>query len=97
MLPIYFASRYTGYGVFFASVYMIYQTKPLEALDIKYWAKPHAERELQVSVRSIYIIQKKKKNFVGSEALPTSIKARRSPRALAPCVLPTGVIKKGVQ
>jgi len=41
--------RYLGYGGFFAGVYLIYQTKPLEALDIKYWARPRAEKELQVS------------------------------------------------
>lgn len=30
---------------------MIYHTKPLEALDIKYWAKPRAEKELEVEMK----------------------------------------------
>lgn len=40
--------RYLGYGTFFVSMYLIYNTKPPEALDIKYWARPRAEKELQV-------------------------------------------------
>jgi len=40
--------RCVGYGGFFLSVYLIYQTKPLEALDISYWARPRAEKEIQV-------------------------------------------------
>jgi len=38
--------------------------------------------------------RKEKKNYVGSEALPTLIKERKTPRAEAPCVLLTIVIKK---
>ena len=40
--------RYAGYGSFFLGIFLIYQTKPLEALDIKYWAKPRALAELEV-------------------------------------------------
>jgi len=39
---------YAGYGSFFLGIFLIYQTKPLEALDIKYWAKPRALAELEV-------------------------------------------------
>mmetsp|Transcript_7963 Transcript_7963/g.17078 ORF Transcript_7963/g.17078 Transcript_7963/m.17078 type:complete len:174 (+) Transcript_7963:274-795(+) len=42
---------YLGYGGFFAGVYLIYHAKPLEALDIKYWAKPRAEKELETEMR----------------------------------------------
>jgi hypothetical protein len=41
--------------------------------------------------------KKEKKNYVGSEALPISIKERRTPRAEALCVLLTRVKKKEVQ
>jgi len=44
---------YAGYGTFFAGVYLIYQTKPLEALDIKYWAKPRAEAELDMELKML--------------------------------------------
>ncbi|KAF5838285.1 NADH:ubiquinone oxidoreductase 17 kDa subunit [Dunaliella salina] len=44
---------YTGYGLFFAGVYLIYNTKPLESLDIKYWARPRAENELKVEMRML--------------------------------------------
>ena len=46
-------SRYAGYGTFFLGVVLIYQTKPLEALDIKYWAKPRAQAELDVELRML--------------------------------------------
>eukprot|EP00983_Pelagomonas_calceolata_P096543 1158139-Pelagomonas_calceolata.AAC.3 len=48
--------RYTGYGVFFAGVYLIYQTKPLESLDIKYWARPRAEKELKWQHKSCTVL-----------------------------------------
>jgi hypothetical protein len=38
--------------------------------------------------------KKEKKNSVGNEALPTSIKERRTTRASAPCVLLTRVKKE---
>ena len=46
-----FNFRYAGYGSFFLGVFLIYQTKPLEALDIKYWARPRAEKELQTEMK----------------------------------------------
>lgn len=45
--------RYLGYGSFFAGVFLIYQTKPLEALDIKYWAKPRAQQELDIELKML--------------------------------------------
>ena len=48
-----FDYRYAGYGTFFLGVFLIYQTKPLEALDIKYWAKPRAQAELDVELRML--------------------------------------------
>ncbi len=45
--------RYAGYGSFFLGVFLIYQTKPLEALDIKYWAKPRAQDELDVELKML--------------------------------------------
>lgn len=45
--------RYTGYGLFFAGVYTVYHAKPLESLDIKYWARPRAEKELEVEMRML--------------------------------------------
>lgn len=45
--------RYAGYGTFFLGVFLIYQTKPLEALDIKYWAKPRAQAELDVELKML--------------------------------------------
>jgi len=44
---------YTGYGTFFLGVFLIYHTKPLEALDIKYWARPRAEAELDVELKML--------------------------------------------
>jgi hypothetical protein len=34
-------------------VFLIYHTKPLEALDIKYWARPRAEAELDVELKML--------------------------------------------
>jgi hypothetical protein len=45
--------RYLGYGAFFAGIYLIYQTKPLESLDIKYWAKPRAVKELDEEMKML--------------------------------------------
>lgn len=45
--------RYLGYGAFFAGIYLIYQTKPLESLDIKYWAKPRATLELEEEMKML--------------------------------------------
>ena len=45
--------RYVGYGGFFLGVYLIYHAKPLEALDIKYWARPRAESELATEKRML--------------------------------------------
>ncbi len=45
--------RYAGYGSFFLGVFLIYQTKPLENLDIKYWAKPRAQAELDVELKML--------------------------------------------
>ena len=45
--------RYAGYGSFFLGVFLIYQTKPLEALDIKYWARPRAQAELDVELKML--------------------------------------------
>lgn len=44
---------YIGYGGFFLGVYLIYHAKPLEALDIKYWAAPRAAKELEVEMRML--------------------------------------------
>eukprot|EP00798_Chlamydomonas_sp_ICE-L_P023229 gene23229-30452_t len=44
---------YGGYGIFFAGVFLIYHTKPLEALDIKYWARPRAQKELEEELRML--------------------------------------------
>ncbi len=49
--------RIPGYAAFFAGIYLIYHAKPLEALDIKYWAKPRAERELEVETRMLNKLQ----------------------------------------
>ena len=43
--------RYPAYGGFFAGIYLIYHCKPLEALDIKYWARPRAQKELEQDMR----------------------------------------------
>lgn len=45
--------RYAGYGSFFLGIFLIYQTKPLEALDIKYWAKPRAQAELDIELKML--------------------------------------------
>ncbi len=34
-------------------MFLIYHTKPLEALDIKYWAKPRAQAELDVELKML--------------------------------------------
>ncbi len=34
-------------------VYLIYHAKPLEAMDIKYWAAPRAAKELEVEMRML--------------------------------------------
>ncbi len=34
-------------------MYLIYHAKPLEALDIKYWAAPRAAKELEVEMRML--------------------------------------------
>lgn len=47
------STRYIGYGGFFLGVYLIYHAKPLEALDIKYWAAPRAAKELEVEMRML--------------------------------------------
>lgn len=49
--------RYVGYGGFFLAVYLIYHAKPLEALDIKYWAKPRASDELAMEMRMLDKLQ----------------------------------------
>lgn len=49
--------RYLGYGGFFAGIYFIYHAKPLEALDIKYWARPHAEKELAMEMKMLDKLQ----------------------------------------
>ncbi|KAL6764806.1 NADH:ubiquinone oxidoreductase 17 kDa subunit, partial [Haematococcus lacustris] len=48
---------YTGFGLFFAGCYAICHAKPLEALDIKYWARPRAETELEVDMRMMDKLQ----------------------------------------
>lgn len=45
--------RYAGYGSFFLGIYLIYHAKPLEALDIKYWARPRAQTELDLELRML--------------------------------------------
>jgi hypothetical protein len=45
--------RYVGYGGVAVGIYLIYHAKPLEALDIKYWARPRAADELQVELRML--------------------------------------------
>uniref|UniRef100_A0A7S0WVN2 NADH dehydrogenase [ubiquinone] 1 beta subcomplex subunit 11, mitochondrial n=1 Tax=Chlamydomonas leiostraca TaxID=1034604 RepID=A0A7S0WVN2_9CHLO len=44
---------YGGYAAFFAGIYAIYHAKPEEALDIKYWARPRAEKELDVEMKML--------------------------------------------
>ncbi|KAG2488401.1 hypothetical protein HYH03_013085 [Edaphochlamys debaryana] len=44
---------YVGFGVMGAAIYAIYHGKPLEALDIKYWAAPRAAKELDVEMRML--------------------------------------------
>ena len=46
-------NRYIGFGGFFVGVYLIYHAKPLEAMDIKYWAAPRAAKELEVEMRML--------------------------------------------
>lgn len=48
-----------GYAAFFAGIYLIYHAKPLEALDISYWAKPRAEAELAVELRMLDKLQQR--------------------------------------
>lgn len=48
-----------GYALFFAGVYMIYHAKPVEALDISYWAKPRAAQELAVEMRMLDKLQQR--------------------------------------
>ena len=50
---------------------------------------------MQVTYLFIPTFSKRKENHIGSEALRQSNKERRTPRAQAPCVLLTRVIKKG--
>ena len=52
-VPVILLIRYAGYGSFFLGVFLIYQTKPLEALDIKYWARPRAQAELDVELKML--------------------------------------------
>ncbi|PNH10142.1 hypothetical protein TSOC_003148 [Tetrabaena socialis] len=44
---------YLGYGGVAVGIYLIYHAKPLEALDIKYWAAPRASKELEVEMRML--------------------------------------------
>ncbi|KAG2425460.1 hypothetical protein HXX76_013670 [Chlamydomonas incerta] len=44
---------YVGYGGVAVGIYMIYHAKPLEALDIKYWAAPRAAKELDAEMRML--------------------------------------------
>lgn len=48
---------YVGYGGFFLGVFLIYHAKPLEALDIKYWAAPRAKTELEVEMKMLDKLQ----------------------------------------
>ena len=51
--------RYPAYGGFFAGIYLIYHCKPLEALDIKYWARPRAQKELEQDMRMMDKLNKR--------------------------------------
>ncbi|MEW5315783.1 MAG: hypothetical protein WDW38_007188 [Sanguina aurantia] len=44
---------YIGYGGFAVAIFTIYNAKPLEALDIRYWAAPRAAKELVVEKRMV--------------------------------------------
>ncbi|MEW5297049.1 MAG: hypothetical protein WDW36_000283 [Sanguina aurantia] len=44
---------YIGYGGFAVAIFTIYNAKPLEALDIRYWAAPRAAKELVVEKRML--------------------------------------------
>ncbi|EFJ45710.1 NADH:ubiquinone oxidoreductase 17 kDa subunit [Volvox carteri f. nagariensis] len=44
---------YIGYGGTAVGIFLIYNAKPLEAFDIKYWANPRAAEELEVEMRML--------------------------------------------